>query len=314
MLNDGSDLDGSRTLTGRSAVVTGANSGIGLAVTEQLVKQGAAVIMACRNIERAETARDEIATEETIDRIVIRRCDLADLDVIESFADWVDTEYDALDLLCNNAGIMAIPFSRTADGFEQQFGVNHLGHFAITGRLLDLLCEADGKPRIVTQSSKMHERTSSIDFDRLDDPSRYSRWQSYAMSKLANVLFARELDRRLDVAGESVRSFACEPGFVATNLQLRGPQMDGSRLKETCWRVASRLFGQSPDAGARPMVRAATDRELPRGVYLRPGGFLGMQGDPVADEPSQTAQDDALANALWEYSVEQTGVSYGRLG
>ena len=311
--------------TSRRVVVTGANSGIGRAATRVLAARGATVVMACRSVDRGETAAEEIATE--IDRegtstpgtLDVRECDLADLDSVRAFADGVREDYDALDVLANNAGVMAVPYGETAQGFETQFGVNHVGHYALTERLLPALAASDDEARVVTQSSGLHER-GDIDFDRIapasgdraDAPSReYDEWAAYGQSKLANVLFARELTRRLDDAGVAgVTSVAVHPGYANTNLQRRGPEQRGSTLRKYAMDVANAVFAQSAADGALPMLYAATAPDVAGGAYYGPGGFMDMRGSPMRQEPSARALDDDLARRLWEATEEHTDVVY----
>lgn len=298
-------------LEGRIAIVTGANSGIGLAVTRELATRDATVIMACRRFDRGEAARSYLA--ETIDRarLDVRECDLADLSSIHAFAAAIEEDYDELHLLCNNAGVMAIPRRETADGFERQFGVNHLGHFALTGLLIDRLAASPGRARVVTQGSLAHREVDGLDLDDVVDPERYDRRRAYARSKLANALFARELDRRLRASELTLQSLCCEPGFVRTNLHVRGPAMEGKRWKVILWRLAQRLFGQSPTAGALPMLYAAVSDDLEGGAYVRPSGLMGLRGAPTEATPSEAARDGELARALWSRSVEWTDVDLG---
>jgi NAD(P)-dependent dehydrogenase (short-subunit alcohol dehydrogenase family) len=306
--------------TGLTVVVTGANSGIGREGSRVLAARGATVVMACRSVDRGETAANEIAaaigregtsTPGTLD---VRECDLADLDSVRAFAAGVREDFDALDVLCNNAGVMAVPYGETAQGFETQFGVNHVGHFALTEHLLPSLAASDDEARVVTQSSGLHER-GDIDFERIDpadDPGReYDAWAAYGQSKLANVLFARELSRRLDDAGVAgVTSVACHPGYANTNLQRRGPEQRGSTLRTYAMDVANAVFAQSAAAGALPMLYAATAPDVAGGAYYGPGGFMDMRGSPVRQEPSARALDDDLAERLWEASEEHTGIVY----
>lgn len=297
-------------LRSTTAIVTGANSGIGKALARRLASNGATVVMACRSVERAEAARAELEETAVAGEFHFIRCDLADLDSIEYFASEVRAEYDELHLLCNNAGVMAIPYRETIDGFEAQFGINHLGHFALTGRLIDRLIETPGDTRVVTHGSMMHERADTLDLDALRDPVDYDRWAAYAQSKLANVLFALELARRVDRADVELRSVACEPGFVRSNLHVRGPRMEGKRLKTLFWRVATRLFAQAPETGARPMLYGCIGSDVANGEFIRPSGIMGIRGRPVKDTPSDVALDEALAERLWAASVDATGVAY----
>jgi NAD(P)-dependent dehydrogenase (short-subunit alcohol dehydrogenase family) len=310
--------------TDRTVVVTGANSGIGREASRVLAARGATVVMACRSVDRGETAAEEIAAEigrdgtSTPGKLEVRECDLADLDSVASFADDVREDYDALDCLANNAGVMAVPYGETAQGFETQFGVNHVGHYALTEALLPVLAASDDEARVVTQSSALHE-DGDIDFDRIrprDDgdgspPRGYDEWAAYGQSKLANVLFARELDARLDDAGvEGVTSVAVHPGYANTNLQRRGPEQRGSTLRVWLMQIANAVVAQSAAAGALPLLYAMTAPDVAGSAYYGPGGFNDMRGAPERQEPSVRALDDDLARRLWEASEEHTGISY----
>ncbi|MFC3478581.1 oxidoreductase [Halobacterium litoreum] len=293
---------------GRNVVVTGANSGVGFEATAALAARGAHVVMACRSTDRGEDARDAIADEYPGASLTVRELDLADLDSVRAFADWYDAEYDSLHVLCNNAGVMAIPRSETADGFETQFGVNHLGHFALTGRLLGALRGTKGRTRVVTQSSGVHER-GRIDFEDLQHEADYDKWEAYAQSKLANVLFAYELDRRLRAAGASVASVACHPGYADTNLQRRGPEAEGSRLRLLAMKAANAVLAQSAERGAWPLLYAATDPSIDGGEYVGPGGLLNMRGHPAEQNSSDRSRDEDTARRLWSVSEDLTGVA-----
>ncbi|GAB3416767.1 oxidoreductase [Haloparvum alkalitolerans] len=316
---DVSDLDGV------TAVVTGANSGIGYEATRILADHGATVVMGCRSVNRGADAVSSIRDATASGSLDVRELDLADLDSVASFATVVDEAYDGLDLLVNNAGVMALPYEETGDGFEYQFGVNHLGHFALTGHLLDDLRAGEGIPsagadddgrgpsRVVTVSSGLHER-GDAEFEAAaggeDAAADYDRWDAYGRSKLANLLFAYELDRRLATAGASVRSFACHPGYADTNLQLRGPEADGSRVKRLAMRAANAVLAQSAAAGALPTVYAATAPDLSGGEFVGPGGLLGMRGAPEVTESNELSRDREAAADLWERSEAWTGVAY----
>jgi len=293
---------------GRNVVVTGANSGLGFEATRTLAANGAHVVMACRSAERGEDARDEIRDEYPGASLTVHELDLGDLDSITRFADWYASTYDALHVLANNAGVMAIPRAETKDGFETQFGVNHLGHFALTAHLLPVLRQTRGETRVVTQSSGVHER-GRIDFDDLQGEADYSPWGAYAQSKLANLLFAYELDRRLRRASASVTSVACHPGYAATNLQRRGPEQAGSRLRLWLMEAMNTLVAQSAEAGAWPLLYAATSPAIDGGEYVGPGGFMNMRGRPTVQESSDRSYDEETARRLWSVSEELTGVS-----
>jgi len=289
---------------GRTIVVTGANSGIGLAATEALAGAGAHVVMACRSVDDAASERERILAELPAASLTVRALDLADLDSVRAFADWADDRLGRIDVLCNNAGVMAIPRRETADGFETQFGVNHLGHFALTGLLFEGLRSAP-EPRIVTQSSGIHAR-GEIEFDDLHGEADYDKWAAYARSKLANLLFAYELDRRY---GDDVTSVGCHPGYAATNLQYRGPEADGSRVRYYAMKVANALLAQSAEDGALPMLYAAT-ADVEGGDHVGPGGFLNMRGPPEKQRSAGRSHDEATAERLWNVSEAATGVRF----
>jgi NAD(P)-dependent dehydrogenase (short-subunit alcohol dehydrogenase family) len=234
--------------------------------------------------------------------------DLSDLSSIEAAADVVATRVDRLDVLMNNAGVMAIPLQRTADDFEMQFGTNHLGHFALTGRLLPLLLAAES-PRVVTTSSQAH-RIGRMSWDDLHARSRYSKWPAYGQSKLANLLFMRELDRRAREHGSSLRSMAAHPGYASTHLQAVGAEMTGSRLSARTMELGNRIFAQSDAEGAWPQLYAATMPDVQGGEYYGPSGLFEMHGTPEKVSTSRRARNDADARRLWEVSEKETGVTY----
>ncbi|MGB9985868.1 oxidoreductase [Salarchaeum japonicum] len=294
---------------GNTVVVTGANSGIGFEATAAFAAAGAHVVMACRSTDRGRNAKREIEQEYPGASLTVHELDLGDLDSVERFADWYRAEYDALNVLANNAGVMAIPRSETADGFETQFGVNHLGHAALTAYLLPVLRRTNGEARVVTQSSGVHER-GRIDFDDLQSEHDYDKWDAYARSKLANVLFAYELDRRLRAAGASVTSVACHPGYAATNLQLRGPEAEGSRLRVLAMKAANVLVAQSAEQGAWPLLYAATEPDIDGGEYVGPTGLFDMRGHPGTQQSSDRSYSEDTARRLWTVSEELTGVSF----
>ncbi|ELZ46547.1 short-chain dehydrogenase/reductase SDR [Halorubrum coriense DSM 10284] len=306
-------------LDGKTVVVTGANSGLGFEGTRAFAARGATVVMACRSVERAEEAAGEIRADAggAVDGdLDVRECDLASLDSVASFADGLAADYDAVDVLCNNAGVMAIPRSETEDGFETQFGVNHLGHFALTGRLFDLLDAAEGvggDARVVTQSSGAHEQ-GEMDFSDLNWERSYGKWKAYGRSKLSNLLFAYELQRRLDAASDGdgdvgIRSVACHPGYTDTNLQMRTAAESGNPLMKVGMKAANAVLGQEPDIGVEPMLYAATV-DVDGGAYVEPGGLMNMRGHPTVGRSNDASYDRGDARRLWEYSTEATGVEY----
>src|SRR3954447_24324203 len=283
-------------LDGRTVVVTGANSGIGLVAARELARAGARVVLAVRDTARGERAAATIAGEREV-----RRLDLADLASVRDFADAWD---GPIDVLVNNAGVMAVPLSRTADGFEMQIGTNHLGHFALTGLLLPHVTD-----RVVTLASAAH-RTGRIDLDDLNwERRRYDRWRAYGQSKLANLLFTHELQRRLTDAGSAVRAVAVHPGWASTNLQSRS----GNPLLTTAMAVGNRLLAQSDEQGAWPTLYAAT-QDVPPGAYVGPDGFQESRGHPHLVGRSRAAGDAGTARRLWELSERLTGVAYALTG
>ncbi|MFL5909532.1 MAG: oxidoreductase [Gaiellaceae bacterium] len=291
--------------SGRLAVVTGANSGLGLVTAGELARAGATVIVACRNTSKGEAAAEEIRGKAAGADVSVEALDLADLSSVRGFADRLHGTRQKLDLLIDNAGVMAPPRRTTADGFELQLGTNHLGHFALAGLLLDVLRATPGA-RVVTVSSFMHHR-GKIDFDDLNGERSYSRYGAYSQSKLANLMFMLELDRRLKAADSDVVSVAAHPGYAATNLQLSAPPLH----ERLAMRVSNLLFAQSAEMGALPILYAATAPDVQGGFYIGPDGSGERRGHPTTVSPNKRALDTAAAARLWEVSEELTGVSYG---
>ena len=290
--------------TGRVAIVTGANSGLGLATARELARAGARVVLACRNTAKGDVARGEIEAAVPGAAVEVGSLDLAGLGFIRAFAEGFRSEHDGLDLLINNAGLMAPPHGETADGFELQLGTNHLGHFALTGLVIGAM---EGRPdaRVVTLSSGMHH-AGRIDFDDLQSRRRYRRWRAYSQSKLANLLFAFELERRLRAAGSTIRSLAAHPGWAATNLQSAAPPA----IDRVFMAVANRVFAQSADMGALPTLYAATYPGLEGGTFVGPDGVGEQRGNPKSVRSSSASRDEAVARRLWRVSEELTGVHY----
>jgi NAD(P)-dependent dehydrogenase (short-subunit alcohol dehydrogenase family) len=291
--------------TGRLAVVTGANSGLGLVTARELARAGATVVIACRNTAKGEQALSTIRSTVPGARAEVRQLDLADLASVRAFATGVKDAHDRIDLLINNAGIMAPPRRTTADGFESQIGTNHLGHFALTGLLLSTLLAATD-PRVVTLSSEAH-RMGRINFDDLQGERRYQRWRAYGQSKLANLMFAFELQHRASAAGAKLESMAAHPGYAATNLQTAGPEIAAERWGMA---VANRVIAQSADMGALPTLYAATVPDLPGGTFVGPGSWGGIRGYPRVTSGTARAYDTGTAIRLWEVSEKLTGVHY----
>jgi len=296
-------------MDGETVVVTGANSGLGYEGAKAFADAGAVVAMACRSAERAEQAATDIRRTVRGGSLNVHVCDLADLDSVAAFGEEVNETYDGIDVLCNNAGVMAIPRQETADGFEMQLGVNHLGHFALTGHLLPALRASEGESRVVTQSSQAHT-AGEMDFSDLQSEREYGKWSAYGRSKLANLLFAYELQRRLAEAGDDVVSVACHPGYADTDLQFRGPREMGSSVRMGVMKVANALLGQSAERGALPMLFAATSEEVTGGEYVGPSGFMDMRGSPEFQQSNAASRDEGDAERLWTVSEELTGVEY----
>lgn len=286
--------------SGRTVLVTGANSGIGYEAARVLAGHGARVLIGCRSPERATGARDKILALHPSADVEFIALDLADLASVRAAAERVGQE-PRLDLLINNAGIMIPPREETKDGFESQFGVNHLGHFALTGLLLEKLRATAGS-RIVSVSSGAH-RAGKIDFDDLNAEKSYSRVGRYNMSKLANLLFIYELQRRLEAAGGSdTIAVACHPGVSETELARYMPKWIAAMMGIV------RFMTHEPPAAALPTLRAATEPGVRGGQYYGPAGPLEFSGPPVLVEPIAAAKDEALARRLWDVSIELTGV------
>jgi NAD(P)-dependent dehydrogenase (short-subunit alcohol dehydrogenase family) len=291
--------------SGRTAVVTGANSGIGYCAARELARRGASVVLACRSAQRADEAVERLRAEVPGGRFEYRPLDLADLSSVRRFAK--DYEGDRLDLLINNAGLMAIPYALTADGFETQFGVNHLGHFALTGLLLPRLLASPGS-RVVSVSSAMHAR-ANVDLDDLNSERGYRRWTAYSRSKSANLLFIHELARRLAGAGSGTVATAAHPGFAATNLQTKGPRMAGNRGAERVMSLVNRVMAQSAETGALPTLYAATAPSVEPDSFTGPR-VLGWRGPPAPSRRAAGTRDDRLGELLWAASQQLTGVTY----
>lgn len=288
--------------TGRTAVVTGANSGLGLVTARELARVGANVVLACRSVQKGEAAAAEIRVAVSGAQVRIVELDLSSLTSVRRFAAALDV--GELDLLINNAGIMMTPQRKTADGFELQFGTNHLGHFALTGLLLERLGRAP-QARIVTLTSLEH-RAGHIDFDDLPLEHGYAPRRAYRQSKLANASFALELDRRLRAAHARVKSVLAHPGWSATNLQRTGP----TGMLKVLLAVGNRVLAQSAEQGAQSTLHAATAPNVEGGDFYGPGGFQELRGRPTKVSVSAEGSDPELARRLWAVSEELTGVRY----
>ena len=279
----------------RIVIVTGANSGIGYETAKALAAKGATVVMACRNLDKANEAAAEIRKTVSDADLDIIPLDLADLSSVRKFATLFNAKYSKLDLLINNAGVMVPPLTKTKDGFELQFGANHLGHFALTNLLLEKIM-ATPKARIVNVSSGVHHQ-GKLDFENLNAEKGYAAWGAYAQSKLANLLFTLELNQRLAAVNSDAIATAAHPGWTLTGLQ------NGVAL----W--ASRLLGQQAPMGALPTLYAATSADMQANDYAGPGGFQEMRGYPKKVDRSAAAKDPAVARRLWQVSEELTGIA-----
>lgn len=293
---------------GRVALVTGANSGLGLETTRALAAHGAHVIMATRNLDKGRWAEAEI--KQTVPDVSIEfvLLDLASLASVREMAAHVSRTHDRLDLLFNNAGVMAIPRQETSDGFEMQFGTNHLGHFALTGLLLPKLVATSGS-RVVTTTS-IARIGDHIHFDDLQRQRSYSRWRVYGQSKRANLLFAFELQTRLTEAGVSTISVAAHPGGSNTNLPRNSIALSNSSIDKFIFALNRRLMMQSALMGALPQLYAGTDAHISGGELVGPGGFAAMRGYPRVERNARKEYDRSMAARLWEVSEELTRVKY----
>ena len=295
--------------TGRTVLVTGATSGLGLRSAEALAAKGARVLLAGRNAAKLATAVAQVAPLATAAAPEVVTLDLADLSSVRAAADDVSGRVDHLDVLMNNAGVMALPLGRTADGFETQLGTNHLGHVALTARLLPVLLGAPA-PRVVTTSSVAH-RTGRVRWDDLQwERGRYQRWSAYGQSKLANLLFAFELDRRAQRAGARLASLAAHPGYANTHLQAAGPELEENRIKQALFAVGNVLLAQSDARGALPQLYAATMPDARGGEYWGPDGIGETRGDPKRVGATKAATNEADAARLWDVSERLVGVTF----
>lgn len=284
--------------SGKVAIVTGANSGIGYETARALAHKGATTILACRNKQKGRAAVEKIQNEKPEGTAVLMLLDLGDLDSVRAFAGSFKAQYRRLDLLINNAGIMVPPLGQTEQGFETQFGVNHLGHFALTGQLLDLIRRTP-EARIVTVSSTMHKR-GKINFTDLNSEESYNRAAAYGQSKLANLLFTYELQRKLEFADNGTIAVAAHPGWTATDLQRHTGLIE----------FLNNFFAQSPEMGALPTLRAATDPDVQGGDYYGPGGLFERAGYPEKVTSNDRSHNKTTAAKLWAISEKLTGIHY----
>lgn len=296
------------SLEGQLWVVTGANSGLGLETVKGLAARGAQVVMACRDPKRAEAAADEVRRVAPNAKLELESLDLASLQSVEQFAARLAKAHAVVDGLINNAGIMAIPRTMTADGFEMQLGTNHLGHYALSMRALPLL-EAAKAPRLIAVASTAH-KFGTMNFDDLMGEKSYSSWGAYGQSKLANLLFTYELARKLSAAGKRTIAAAAHPGYAATNLQGVGAKMTGSKVSAWFMNTGNALMAQTADMGALPTLYAATHGEVKSGEYFGPDGFMELKGYPRRCDSNAKSKDLTSAQQLWEVSEKLTGVRF----
>lgn len=290
-------------LTGKRVIITGANSGIGFEAVKALSQKGAEVILAVRDLQKGKTAVESIMKEHHIAKLVVMKLDLADLASVREFAKNCNMQFDSLDILINNAGVMVPPHQKTKDGFELQFGSNHLGHFALTGLLLPLLKKTPDS-RVISISSIAH-RGGSIFFDNLDGSKGYKPMEFYRQSKLANLLFAKKLDQKFKQHGIKVLSLACHPGISTTNIFKIRKRDAPNFLKKL-----ATLFLQSAEMGALPTVYAATEKSLNGGEYIGPDGKENRKGKPTIETPADGVYNPETMQKLWEISEILTGVKY----
>ena len=296
--------------TGRVAIVTGANSGLGYETSLALARKNATVIMTSRSMTKGEKARDEVLAQAPNAQVEVMQLDLSSLDSVRSFAENFRAKYDRLDMLINNAGIMGIPRGETADGFEIQLGVNHLGHFALTGLLIDLIIQTPDS-RVVSVSSGANYM-GTINFDDLMGENEYTRYGSYSQSKLANIVFANGLQKRLEQAGVSTISLSAHPGYSNTNLQGNSTDHSGSTIERILYPITNRILAQSQAMGALPQLFAATAPEAKGCDFIGPN-FFNMRGYPKKVRANEEAYNEAIADRLWEVSEDLTGVRYEAL-
>jgi NAD(P)-dependent dehydrogenase (short-subunit alcohol dehydrogenase family) len=283
---------------GRLAVVTGANTGLGFETAQVLATGGACVVLAVRNVEKGKQAAARIVAAAPGATVTVQELDLSSLDSVRAAAAELRAGHSRIDLLICNAGVMYPPKQTTHDGFELQFGTNHLGHFALTGLLLEQMLPVPGS-RVVTVSSVGHRIRARVNFDDLQWERSYSRVRAYGQSKLANLMFTYELQRRLSGAGTTI-AVAAHPGFAATELMRHTPMAA----------VVTPLFSQNAAMGALPVLRAATDPGVLGGQYYGPGGFLGLRGYPKLAASSRRSHDAAVQRRLWAVSEDLTGVTF----
>ena len=294
-------------LTGKVVVITGANSGLGLESSKATARKGATVVMAVRNLAKGEKAKGEILRDVPGASLALMRLDVGSLEAVRNFADAFKAEYGRLDVLLNNAGVMAVPRQETPDGFELQLGVNHLGHFALTGLLLDVITKTpDARVHAVSSSANY---MGKINFDDLMGEKDYGRWTAYNQSKLANVFFTFELQKRLSAAGHSATANSSHPGLVMGNLQANSVERSGTGVEGFLYRVAGPLMAQDVSMGVLPQLYGAAAKEAKGGAFYGPR-TLNLKGYPAEKKANKDAYDADARKRFWEVSEALTGVRY----
>ncbi len=294
--------------TGKVIVITGANSGLGLESTRLLASKGATVVMGCRNTQKGGEAAASVRAKLPKASLEVMAIDLSSLESIAAFSQALAQRYPRVDVLMNNAGVMALPYLKTAERFEMQFGTNHLGHYALTAQVLPLL-EAAPAGRVVSVSSVAH-RMGKINFDDLNGEKSYSKWPAYGQSKLANLLFTYELERWLRKHGKRSIAVVAHPGYSDTNLQGVGPKMESSSFGAFIMKLGGVLLAQSAEMGALPQIYAAIHPELTGGQYVGPDGLMEMSGFPRVVSSNAASRDEAVAARLWQVSEQLTKVAF----
>ncbi len=302
------DLNDMPGLEGKVAIVTGSNVGLGLNSVKALASKGAQVVMACRNLSKAEAALKEVLAEQPNAKVEVMQLDNASQASVKAFADAFKAKYDQLDILMNNAGVMAIPRQLTEDGFEMQLGTNHLGHFALTGHLNELLAKTPGSRVHCTSSSAAFN--AKLNLDDLMGEKKYGRWTAYGQSKLANAAFATELNRRFKAAGQDTIANSSHPGLVMGNLQTESlSQSDSPLMERIAYKVFGKLIAQDVSMGMLPQLYGATATDAKGGVFYGPKKRR-LTGHPGEQQCNKVLDDAAVLKSFWEASEKLTGVSY----
>lgn len=294
--------------TGKMVVITGANSGLGFYTSLALARRGARVIMACRNLEKGRKARQELIARFPDADLELMELDLSKLSSVKTFAENLLSGFGAPNILINNAGVMNLPYLKTSEGFEMQFGVNHLGHFALSALLWPELSQNSGA-RLVNVSSAAH-RAGKIRFEDIHWEKGYNKWGAYAMSKLANLLFTLELSRRLRGPEPGITVASAHPGYADTSLVAKGMLMEGARRKADLVNLANRYLGQTAAMGALPTLYAACAAGVEQGAFYGPSGFMKMKGWPALEIPNPGRVNPFISSQLWELSEELTGIKF----